>query len=92
MLITGDLDIAQEQQLLTRFSIPPVELLMAGHHGAADSTSQALLDAVAPQVVVISVGVDNDYGHPAQETLARITRTGAALYRTDLSGSMIFRR
>lgn len=92
MLVTGDLDFAQEQQLLTRYSIPPVELLVAGHHGAADSTSTALLRATTPQVVVISVGADNSYGHPAEETLARITRAGAAPYRTDLSGSMIFRR
>lgn len=92
MLVTGDLDFAQEQQLLARYDIPPVELLVAGHHGAADSTSLALLNAVKPQVVVISVGADNSYGHPAEETLARITSCGAALYRTDLSGSIIFRR
>ena len=64
MLVTGDLDMRQEQQLLLTYSLPQVELLLAGHHGAANSTSAALLQTVRPQLVAISVGADNRYGHP----------------------------
>ena len=91
MLVTGDLDFAQEQQLLARYDIPPVELLVAGHHGAADSTSSALLNAVKPQVVVISVGADNLYGHPAPETLDRLESAGVRVWRTDCNGTVTLR-
>lgn len=91
MLITGDLDRFLEMRLLSRWDLPQVELLVAGHHGAWDSTCQALLDRVKPQVAAISVGTDNSYGHPAQETLDRLAAAGTAVYRTDLDGTIVFR-
>lgn len=87
MLITGDLDQFAEMRLLSRWQLPEVELLVAGHHGAKDSTSQVLLDAVKPEVVIISVG-ENTYGHPDQDTLDRITAAGAEVLRTDLHGTI----
>lgn len=92
MLITGDLSADGEQALLRRYELPQVELLVAGHHGAAGSTSLTLLNRVQPETVVISVGADNPYGHPAPETVRRIEQSGAALYRTDQRGTIFFRR
>mgnify|MGYP001108920120 CR=1 FL=1 len=66
-------------------------VLVAGHHGAATSTSGALLRAVRPEAVFISAGADNRFGHPAAQTLARIRQSGAAVYRTDLSGTITIR-
>lgn len=63
----------------------------AGHHGAATSTSEALLRAIRPEAVLISVGADNRFGHPADETLRRIEKAGAAVFRTDLSGTITIR-
>ena len=68
-------------------NLPEVEVLVAGHHGSKQSTSQALLEAVAPETVVISVG-QNTYGHPAPETLARLSAAGAQVYRTDRQGGI----
>ncbi len=90
MLLTGDLDRFTEMRLLSRWKLPEVEILVAGHHGAASSTSEILLDRVKPQAVVISVDADNTYGHPAPETLERIEAAGASLYRTDLDGTVAF--
>lgn len=92
MLVTGDCDMRSEQALLEQYSLPQVELLVAGHHGAAESTSQALLRWVQPETVVISVGAENHYGHPDQETLARIEAAGGAVFRTDQDGTLFFRR
>jgi competence protein ComEC len=39
-------------------------------------------------VAVISVGADNNYGHPSPVTLARLRRLGARIYRTDLDGDI----
>lgn len=89
ILITGDLDQYGEMRLLSRWELPEVELLVAGHHGAEDSTSQVLLEALKPELVVISVAADNHYGHPAEETLTRIEQAGAEIIRTDQSGTII---
>ena len=87
MLITGDLDSAGEHALLARHALPPVELYVAGHHGSARSSSEALLEAIRPETVFVSVG-QNAYGLPNAEALARIEAVGAAIYRTDEYGDL----
>lgn len=87
-LITGDMDAEVEARLLEHTSLPDVELLVAGHHGSKTSTSQALLDAIRPDVAVISVGY-NTYGHPDQEVLQRLADAGAAIRRTDQQGTVV---
>ena len=91
ILITGDLSQMAEYRLLSRHDLEQIEILVAGHHGAQSSTSRALLERTQPAAVVISVGQDNSYGHPAQQTLARIRDVGAAIYRTDEDGTIIIR-
>ena len=86
-LLTGDMPAAAEAKLVARENLPEVEVLVAGHHGSKQSTSQALLEAVAPETVVISVG-QNTYGHPAPEPLARLSAAGAQVYRTDRQGGL----
>jgi competence protein ComEC len=66
---------------------PAVEILKVGHHGSADEGLSDLLELVHPQVVVISVGRHNDYGHPAPSTMATLQAfSSLAVYRTDLDG------
>ena len=91
ILMTGDLSEQAEYRLLSTHDLPHAAVLVAGHHGAAASTSEALLRAVKPKAVLISVGADNRFGHPADETLRRIAKAGAAVYRTDLSGTITIR-
>ena len=91
MLMTGDLDRYSEYDLLLSHSLPRVNLLVAGHHGSGGSTSEELLEAILPEAVAISVG-KNSYGHPAQETLDRIAKIRAAVYRTDQNGEIVIRR
>ena len=86
-LITGDMERATEKKLLDTYSLPDVDVLMAGHHGSRDSTSGELLEAVTPETVVISVG-SNSYGHPAEDTLQRLARAGCRVYRTDHHGTV----
>ena len=92
ILITGDRGRVGEYMLLRDHRLPDVDVLIAGHHGSKYSTSQALLEAVKPEVVIISVGEGNPYGHPAQETLDRLVAFGCRVYRTDLQGTIVFRR
>jgi competence protein ComEC len=87
-LITGDMDETGEQVLVSRYDLPQVELLVAGHHGSKSSTSDLLLETVQPETAVISVGEGNRYGHPTPETLARLQTIGADIYRTDQNGTI----
>lgn len=91
ILIIGDRSGFGERMLLRTGNIPQVDILVAGHHGSKHSTCEELLNAVNPQTVAISVG-ENAYGHPAKEMLDRVAAVGSAVYRTDLHGTIIFRR
>ena len=70
LLVTGDMDIAAEKRLISMYTLPDIEALVAGHHGARTSTSDELLSALKPERVIISVGA-NSYGHPTAEMLRR---------------------
>ena len=87
LLLTGDMDSSTEKRLLDAYLLPDLEALVAGHHGSRYSTSDALLSALQPENVCISVGT-NSYGHPAPETLARLAEHGCAVYRTDRDGTI----
>lgn len=92
ILITGDMSALGEELLLRQKQIPDLEALVVGHHGSATSTGEALLAATRPEYAFISVGGDNPYGHPKQEVLDRLERYGCQICRTDISGTIIFRR
>lgn len=91
VLITGDMGADAERLLLAHADLPDIELLVAGHHGSANAASRELLEAVRPELALISVGKRNRYGHPARETLERLDACGAEIYRTDLQGSVTVR-
>ena len=91
ILVTGDRGSFGERMLLRKFQLPQVDVRIAGHHGAADASSEELLRAVRPTAVIISVG-ENRYGHPAPDTLKRFEEFGCAVFRTDRQGTILFRR
>ena len=91
VLISGDMGADVEERLLSHTQLPQVEVLAAGHHGSKYSTSQALLDQLKPEYILISVGADNRYGHPDGGTVERMLISGARLYRTDRSGTVTIR-
>ena len=88
VLITGDMEREGELRLLSQIALPRIEVLVAGHHGSRTSTAPELLEAIRPELALISVGPDNRYGHPAWETLDRLDQAGAKIYRTDLYGTI----
>ena len=89
VLITGDMGLEVEQLLLEHTDLSDVEVMLAGHHGSKYATSQELLEAVDPELVLISVSKDNVYGHPAPETLERLEHR--EVHRTDLEGTVTVR-
>lgn len=86
LLIMGDADRQAEQMIMQQKPLPPVDILVAGHHGAADASSPAFLQAVRPKTVVVSVNRDNLRGYPDRETLDRLDQFSERLHLTSESG------
>ncbi len=63
------------------------DVLKVAHHGSSNLDPD-LLARIRARVAVVSVGADNDYGHPAPGTLARLAGEGMAIRRTDESGDI----
>ncbi|MGH7523735.1 MAG: DNA internalization-related competence protein ComEC/Rec2, partial [Gemmatimonadales bacterium] len=84
-LLMGDAGFVAESALAGR--LPRVNVLKVGHHGSRTATSAAFLSAVEPQAAIVSVG-RNRYGHPAPETLDRLTQAGVEVWRTDHEGTV----
>ena len=87
LLITGDMNMAAERQLIAEHDLPDIEALVVGHHGSKSSTSEELLEAVTPEVGIISVG-DNSYGHPTEDALRRLVLADVDICRTDKQGTV----
>lgn len=88
---TGDAPIETEQAILE--SVPPgalrADVVKLGHHGSRTSSAVAWLDAIRPDIAVMSLGRDNRYGHPHAATLARLDSAGVdEVWRTDRQGSL----
>jgi competence protein ComEC len=64
------------------------DILKVAHHGSKSSSSEAFLDAAAPDIAVIQVGPGNFYGHPHAQTIERLEARGIRIYRTDLDGAV----
>ncbi len=88
VLATGDVEFAAQEYLLgTSHDALAAELLTVPHHGAG-TTDPAFLWAVSPEVALISVGLDNSYGHPHPDTVTTLELLGADVRRTDLEGTV----
>lgn len=88
-IFTGDAENDVEDEIMESDVDLAADVLKVGHHGSSTSTSQAFLDKVSPEFALISVGTGNTYGHPAQETIDRLTTSNIDIYRTDLNGTII---
>lgn len=89
ILITGDAEWEAEHDLLDAGVDVSADVLRVGHHGSNTSTSYQFLRAVAPQYAIISVGTNNTYGHPDEETLSLLEDADVIVMRTDLLGSIL---
>jgi competence protein ComEC len=85
-LLSGDIETEAQDELLRRLA-PRADVLKVPHHGSR-RLDPAFFASVGARAALISVGADNDYGHPAPSTIALLQRLGARVYRTDQSGDL----
>ena len=99
VLFTGDISETVEKQLLEEAKTFKEELtdinsedtmtiLKVAHHGSKYSNCEEILDALKPDVAVISCGEDNQYGHPHRETLERLENCGSKIFDTSQMGQI----
>lgn len=88
-LFTGDAEKEEEREIIGTGADLDCDVLKVGHHGSGTSSGVDFLDAVSPEICVIQVGADNDYGHPHENIVERLMKYADDVYRTDLCGDII---
>jgi len=88
LLFTGDIYKSEERELLSLAKQLDTDVLKVGHHGSKTSTAEEFIIVVSPEIAVISVGRNNSYGHPHQETLDTLEKYAIRIFRTDLNGDI----
>lgn len=87
VLLSGDVEPVAQAALLAVPGLAPVDVLKVPHHGSRHQ-DERLLGGLGARLALVPVGADNDYGHPAPETLAALRSAGALVRRTDQHGDV----
>lgn len=88
-LFEGDAEKISEREMLAKGYNLQADVLKVGHHGSNSSSDPLFLAKVSPAYAIISVGKDNSYGLPKQETLDKLSAVNSKIYRTDVTGTII---
>lgn len=88
VLLTGDIEQEVEQALLEAGLITDIDVLKVSHHGSKSSSSPPFLKESEPEECLISVGENNSYGHPHQQTLSNLELLKCDVHRTDTNGEV----
>lgn len=88
MLLTGDIGIREEWELMERYDLSSVSVLKAAHHGSSNSGSREFLDTIKSAYVIFSYGKGNPYGHPSSGVADRCEELGAQVWETARSGAV----
>lgn len=87
ILLTGDLEVEAEAELVAHGVDIEADIFKAGHHGSRSSSTLGFLERVSPEIVVIQSGEGNSYEHPHGESLENFEKVGVKrVYRNDLEG------
>ncbi len=91
-LFMGDAPEKVEREIIKKHPDLDCDILKVGHHGSDTSTCEEFLEKVTPEEAIISVGKKNKYGHPADKIQLRLARHGTRIRRTDLEGTITYRK
>lgn len=89
-LITGDIEVAAERDLVKQDVPLECNVLILPHHGSKTSILPEFVQKTNPQYGIISCGKNNDYGHPHPETITIYNNQSTTLLRTDELGTIVF--
>ena len=87
-VFTGDIGRDTEREIAPLFEPARLRILKVPHHGSLTSSSETFVNALKPDIAVISVGRSNNFGHPSPVVLDRYAAVGAQVFRTDRHGAV----
>jgi competence protein ComEC len=87
VLLTGDLEAAQEQRLVEQGAVLKADLLLVPHHGSKTSSTSEFLNAVQPRVALVQAGYRNRFQHPVAEVTQRYTERQISLIQSPWCGA-----
>ncbi len=88
LLLTGDIEPDGQVALARTLPGLRVDVLKVPHHGSRHQ-DLGWLDSLGARFAVVSVGADNDYGHPAIEIIEALSASGTGVLRTDRDGDVV---
>ncbi len=88
VLFTGDIDAEAEENLIYLGKWLKSDIIKVPHHGGRSSSSEKFIEAVSPEIAVISVGKNNPFNHPNGDTLERYKNADVKIFRTDIDGAV----
>ncbi|MBT8378859.1 MAG: DNA internalization-related competence protein ComEC/Rec2 [Ignavibacteria bacterium] len=91
-LFTGDLEKKAEEEYLFKYrDFLDSDVLKVSHHGSKTSTSEKFISYVKPDISLVSAGMNNSFGHPADEVLYKLKKHDSKILRTDLNRAILLR-
>lgn len=88
LIFMGDADKESEKNIIKEYNLPKMYILKVGHHGSKTSSDKSFIDLISPYYSVISVGLNNKFGHPNKETIN--TLKNSKVLHTSKLGSIRF--
>lgn len=90
-IFTGDIYKKQEKLIQQNFPDEQIDIWKVAHHGSDTSSAEETIFHYAPEVFLIPVGLNNSHGHPKEEVIETLTKTGGMILRTDENGAIQYR-
>ncbi|WP_296058892.1 DNA internalization-related competence protein ComEC/Rec2 [uncultured Ellagibacter sp.] len=87
-LFCGDAESDQLTEMIDEGALGDIDIYKVGHHGSKAALTESVVEAIRPEISLISVGKGNRYGHPAAQTLSLLDNVGSHVFRTDEMGDV----
>ncbi len=81
---------SNEIEVINSYDLEEIDFLKVAHHGSHTSSTDEFIKEVSPDISVISCGYKNRYGHPHKSVLDTLKKYDSLIYRTDISGDLVF--
>ena len=89
-LIMGDATTYVEKQIMKNINSIPCDILKVGHHGSNTSSCEEWIKFTDPEIVIVSCGKNNKFGHPNKEVVNVLNKYHIPIRRTDLEGTITY--
>lgn len=87
-LFCGDAESDQLKEMIDEGTLGDIDIYKVGHHGSKAALTESIVEAIRPEISLVSVGKGNRYGHPAAQTLSLLDNVGSHVFRTDEMGDV----